>query len=49
MVPIGVRPLFFENTTETIETGTVVFLVPFQIFFLYPPLLHFALSNDSWQ
>ena len=41
-----VRTLKFEYSTETNETGTVVFLVRFRICFLYPPLLHIELSND---
>ena len=41
-----VRALKFEYTTETNTTGTVVFLVPFQVSFFYPPLLHIELSND---
>ena len=40
------RALKFEYSTETNETGTVVFLVRFQIYLLYPPLLHIELSND---
>ena len=39
--------LKFEYTTETNETGTVVFLVRFRISFLYPPLLHIELSTDD--
>ena len=44
-----VRHLKFEYTTETNKTGTVVFLVPFQISFVYPPLLHIKLSTDGWR
>ena len=41
-----VRTLKFEYSTERNETGTVVFLVRFRIYLLYPPLLHIELSND---
>ena len=44
-----VRALKFEYTMETNETGTVVFLVRFQISFVYPLLLHIQLSTDGWQ
>ena len=48
MDPIGVCALKFKNTTETNKTGIVVFLVPFQISFIYSPLLHIKLSTDGW-
>ena len=41
-----VRTLKFEYSTERNETGTVVFVVRFRIYLLYPPLLHIELSND---
>ena len=49
MDPIGVCQLFFEDTTQTIETGTVVFLVPLQVSFLLTPLVHIKLSTNGWQ
>ena len=49
MDPIGVCVLKFEDTTETNKTSTIEFLVPFQISFIYPPLLHIKLSTDGWQ
>ena len=48
MDPIGVRVLKFKETTETNKTGTIVFLVPFQISFVYRTLLHIELSSDDW-
>ena len=44
-----VRSLKFEYTMETNKTGTVVFLVPFWISFVYPPLLNIELSTDIWR
>ena len=49
MDSIGCHLLDFKDTTETMETGTVVFLVPFQISFVYPPLLHIELIIGDWQ
>ena len=48
-IQFGVRALKFEYTTETNKTGTIVFFVPFQISFVYLPLLHIELSTDGWQ
>ena len=39
----------FKYTTETNKTGNVVFLVFFQISFVYPPLLNIELSTDGWR
>ena len=44
-----VRALKFEYMMETNKTGTVVFLVSFQIYFVYQHLLHIVLSDDGWR
>ena len=49
MDQIGVSVLKFKDTTETNKTSTVLFLVPFRISCVYPPLLHIELSTDGWQ
>ena len=46
-IQLVVCALKFKYTTETNKTGIVVFLVPFQISFVYPPLLHIELSADG--
>ena len=48
-IQLVVCALKFEYTTETKKNGTIVFLVPFQISFVYPPLLNIELSTDNWQ